>query len=57
MTGANYRDLAGSTPDVVAVLWLRGWLAFHIAGAFIHLQLLVAVIVIIVQLLQSRRAT
>ncbi len=41
---------------ILVVLWLLGWLAFHIAGGFIHLLLIVAVIVIIVQLLQSRRA-
>ncbi|HEU0164880.1 MAG TPA: lmo0937 family membrane protein [Thermomicrobiales bacterium] len=41
---------------VLVVLWLVGWLAFHVAGAFIHLILIVALIVIIVQLLQGRRS-
>ena len=36
---------------VVAVLWLLGWLGFHIAGAFIHILLVVALVVLILAIL------
>lgn len=36
---------------VIVVLWLLGWLGFHIAGAFIHVLLIVAVVVLILAIL------
>jgi hypothetical protein len=33
-------------------IWLAGWLAFHIAGALIHLVLVFAVIAIVVHLVR-----
>ncbi|HEX8941294.1 MAG TPA: lmo0937 family membrane protein [Candidatus Limnocylindrales bacterium] len=39
---------------ILVVLWLLGFAA-HIAGAFIHLLLVLAVIVLIAQLLSGRR--
>ncbi len=41
---------------VIAVLWLLGWLAFHIAGAFIHLLLLVALVVLVLGFLGGRKS-
>jgi hypothetical protein len=38
------------------VLWLLGFLAFHVGGGLIHLLLVVAVIVVIYQLVTARRA-
>jgi len=32
---------------ILVVLWLLGWLAFHIGGGLIHLLLIVAVIVLL----------
>jgi hypothetical protein len=40
---------------VLLILWLLGF-SFHIAGGLIHLLLVVAVIVLIVNLLTGRRA-
>lgn len=40
---------------ILVVLWLLGAFAFHVGGGLIHLILVVAVIVVIVQLLQGRR--
>ena len=37
---------------VLLVLWLLGFLAFHIAGGFIHLLLIVAVISLVVHFLR-----
>ena len=41
---------------ILLVLWLLGFAAFHVAGGFIHLLLIIAVIVLIVQLVSGRRA-
>lgn len=39
---------------VLIALWLLGWLTFHIAGALIHLVVVVAVIVFILHLIRGR---
>jgi hypothetical protein len=41
---------------VLVVLWLLGWLAFHIGGGLIHLLLIIAVIVLLYNLFVGRRA-
>lgn len=40
---------------ILAVLWLLGWLAFHIGGGFIHILIVVAVIVLLYNLFVGRR--
>ena len=37
------------------ILWVLGFLVLHVAGALIHLLLLVAAIVLIVRLIQGKR--
>lgn len=39
---------------VLIVLWLLGF-SFHVAGGLIHLVLVIAVILLVVQLLTGRR--
>ena len=41
---------------VLVVLWLLGFLAFHIASGFIHILLVAALIMIILNLFSGRRA-
>jgi uncharacterized protein DUF5670 len=41
---------------VLLVLWLLGWLAFHIGGGLIHILLVIAVIVLLYNLFVGRRA-
>ena len=41
---------------VLLVLWLLGFLAFHVAGGFIHLLLVVAIIALIVHFARGRTA-
>lgn len=41
---------------ILLVLWLLGFLAFHIGGGLIHLLLVIAVIVVIYQLVTGRRS-
>jgi hypothetical protein len=40
---------------VLVVLWILGLLTSYTLGGFIHVLLLVAVIVVIVRIIQSRR--
>ena len=41
---------------VILVLWLLGFAAFHIAGGFIHLLLIVAVVVLVLGFLGGRKS-
>ncbi len=41
---------------ILFILWLLGFVVFHVAGALIHLLLVIAVIVLIYQFLTGRRA-
>jgi hypothetical protein len=41
---------------VLVILWLLGFLAFHISSAVIHLLLLAAVVLIVLQFVRGRRA-
>jgi hypothetical protein len=40
---------------VLVVLWLLGFLAFHIAGGLIHILLVLAIIAVIVHFVTGRR--
>ena len=40
---------------ILLVLWALGFFAFHVGGGLIHLILVIAVIVFVVQLIQGRR--
>ena len=40
---------------ILLVLWLLGWIGFHAIGAYIHILLVIALVVLILGLLQGRR--
>jgi hypothetical protein len=40
---------------ILLVLWLLGFVGFHVIGAYIHILLVVAIIVILIQLISGRR--
>jgi hypothetical protein len=40
---------------VLIVLWVLGFVTFHVIGGFIHLLLVVAVLMILVRIVQGRR--
>lgn len=42
---------------VLFVLWIIGWLVFHLIGWSIHILLVVAIILLIVNLLRNRGST
>ena len=41
---------------VLVVLWLLGWLAFHIGGGLIHILIVIALILLVVNLATGRGA-
>jgi Family of unknown function (DUF5670) len=41
---------------ILVILWLLGFLAFHVAGGLIHIILVIAVILFIVHFVTGRRA-
>jgi hypothetical protein len=46
----------GIIAAVLVVLWLLGFLAFHVAGGLIHILLVLAVISVVVHFVSGRRA-
>jgi uncharacterized protein DUF5670 len=40
---------------VFFVMWVLGFVAFHVGGAFIHLLLVLAVAVVLINLISGRR--
>lgn len=40
---------------ILLILWLLGFVAFHVGGGLIHLLLVIAIIVIVYQLVTGRR--
>jgi hypothetical protein len=40
---------------ILLVLWLLGWVGFHVLGAYIHIVLFLALIVLLIQLFSGRR--
>ena len=41
---------------ILLILWLLGF-SFHVAGSLVHLLLVVALVVVVINLLSGRRAT
>jgi hypothetical protein len=39
---------------ILIVLWILGWLVFHIAGGLIHILLIVGIIVLAVNFFRGR---
>ena len=40
---------------ILLILWLLGFIGFHVLGAYIHLLLVIAVVFLIIQLISGRR--
>lgn len=38
---------------ILLVLWLIGWLGFHLLGGFIHILIIIAVILVVLQLVRG----
>ncbi len=53
MPGARYLGMLWTIVVILLVLWLLGF-AVHIGGGLIHILLVIAVVVIIIQLVTGR---
>ncbi len=40
---------------ILLILWLLGFVGFHLLGSYIHILLLIALVVLILQLIGGRR--
>jgi predicted lipid-binding transport protein (Tim44 family) len=49
------KPMLGIIAGVLVVLWLLGFFALHVGGGLIHLLLVIAVIVIVIQVVSGRR--
>jgi hypothetical protein len=47
--------MLGLIAAVLVVLWLLGFVAFHVAGGLIHLLLVVALIMVVLHFVTGRR--
>lgn len=41
---------------ILLILWLVGWIGFHVVAWYIHLLLVLALVVLVIQLISGRRA-
>jgi ABC-type uncharacterized transport system fused permease/ATPase subunit len=48
-------DMLWTIFAILIILWLLGW-GFHIAGSLIHLLLVIALVVAVINLVSGRRA-
>ena len=39
---------------ILIVLWLLGMVSFHVLGAYVHLLLLLAIVIILIRVIQGR---
>ena len=39
---------------ILVVLWLLGMVSFHALGAYVHLLLLLAIVVVLIRIIQGR---
>ena len=40
---------------VLFVAWVLGWFVFHVAGGLIHILLVVAIVVVLINVIQGRK--
>jgi hypothetical protein len=51
----GYSAMLYTLAVILVVLWLLGFVAFHVGGGLIHLLLVVALVVVVFQLISGRR--
>jgi len=39
---------------ILIVLWLLGMVSFHVLGAYVHLLLLLAIVIVLIRVIQGR---
>jgi membrane-bound ClpP family serine protease len=51
------KDMLGVIAAVLIVLWLLGFLAFHVSSGLIHILLVVGIIMLLLHFFRGRSAT
>ena len=51
---AQVTDMLWTIFAILLILWLLGW-SFHVAGSLIHILLVIAVVVAVINLITGRR--
>jgi phosphatidylglycerophosphate synthase len=54
-SAAGRREMLWTVFAILLLLWLLGW-GFHIAGSLIHLILVIALVVLLIEVITGRRA-
>jgi hypothetical protein len=55
LTPAGSQKMLWTVFAILLLLWLLGW-GFHVAGSLIHLILVIALVVLVIELITGRRA-
>jgi hypothetical protein len=55
LTLAGRQEMLWTVFAILLLLWLLGW-GFHVAGSLIHLILVIALVVLLVEVITGRRA-
>jgi hypothetical protein len=50
-------NMLGIIAAVLIVLWLLGFLAFHVSSGLIHILLVIGIVVLLIHFLKGRSAT
>ncbi|MFA7314773.1 MAG: lmo0937 family membrane protein [Candidatus Magasanikbacteria bacterium] len=40
---------------ILIILWLLGFVAFHVLGSFIHLLLVIAIVVVLIRVIKGQK--
>jgi hypothetical protein len=51
------RDMLGIIAAVLIVLWLLGFLAFHVSSGLIHVVLVIGIVMLLLHFIRGRSAT
>ena len=57
LRGKGVKDMLGLIAAVLIILWLLGFLAFHVSTGLIHIILVVGIIMLLLHFFRGRSAT
>jgi hypothetical protein len=57
LRGKGVKDMLGLIAAVLIILWLLGFLAFHVSTSLIHIVLIVGIIMLLLHFFRGRSAT
>jgi hypothetical protein len=57
LKGKGVKDMLGIIAAVLIVLWLLGFLAFHVSSSAIHVLLVIGIVMLLAHFFRGRQAT